>query len=402
MDTLKLRLVFDRRKEAKKPDQQGHIEIYVYDSASRKNIYISTGVRVQPHQFRQAKGEIGCIVKHPNAVSLSGVLERTLRDVEAYALSTTCTTLEQVKSWNSDVKSESMSLISFMEDELRRRDPVYTTLTQHQTFIKRLVQFGKMKTFSDVTYANVVDFYDFLEKGGEGREKLGAVTLKKRHSMFKSYINEAINRGYMTKNPLMSVKVKKGQSKDPVYLTAEELDALKNCDLEGKVEGERLIRVKDVFVFQCLTGLAYVDLKAFAKDQIFEIDGQKVIRSNRQKTDQGYISVLLPEAIKILEKYDYDLPVISMQKYNDYLKLLPLYVVDKKGRAIIKKRLTSHVARHTCGTLLINQGVPLETVARVLGHSNTKMTRHYARLLGKTVVNDIVSHVLNGNKKSPE
>lgn len=309
----------------------------MYDSVSRKNIYIPTGVRVKPNQFRQGKGELGRIVKHPNEVALSSALERIFRDVEAYAWSSACETIDQVKLWDSQEESGSMSIISFMESELKRKAPNQTALTQHLTFIKRLLQFGKIKTFEDLTYANIVDFYDFLGKDDDGRKKLNAVTLKKRHSLFKSYINEAVNRGLITKNPLTAVKVKKGQSKDPVYLTEEEFEVIKNCDLEGRVEGDRLLRVKDVFVFQCLTRLAFVDLKAFNKDHIFEIDGLKVIRSNRQKTEEGYISVLVPDAIAILEKYNYNLPVISMQKYNDYLKLLALYTTDKDGNVLINK-----------------------------------------------------------------
>lgn len=402
MDKLKFKLVYDRKKTAVSANKLGLIEVYVYDAVSRKKTYVSTGVEVTPSQFSAPKGEVAQIVKHPNKVALNKHIEKIRSEIEAFAVSSSCQSIEDVKNWNAKPEGNGNTFIDFVETELERRNPPYQSLVQHRTLIKRLNQFGRIKTFEDLTYANVVDFYSFLQEGGEDRGKLSNATLRKRHSMLQSYVLEAMNRGIITHNPCSAVKLKKAQTKDPVYLTEEELEAIENCPLEDKVEGERLLRVRDVFVFQCYTGLAYVDLKAFRKEHIFEINGQKVIRSNRQKTEQGYVTVLLPEAIRVLEKYNYELPVISAQKYNDYLKLLALYAVDKDNKPIIKKTLTSHVARHTCGTFLINRGVPLETVSRVLGHSNTKMTRHYARLLGKTVVDDVVAHVLNGNKKSPE
>lgn len=400
METINLRLVFDRRKEVTSAETQGSIEVYVYDSVSRKNIYIPTGIKVLASQFRQKKGERGRIVQHPSIVSINGNLDRIFRGIEAFALSDKCKKLDDVKSWNIK-KEDTESIITFMEEELGRKNPAYQTLVQHNTLIKRLKQFGKIKTFKDFTYENIKDFDAFLKSDGDDREALGDVTARKRHSMLNTYIKEAVNRGYCSYNPYGTFTPKRGKSKDPVYLDERELEALKTYDLRGKVEGDRLLKVRDLFIFQCFTGLAYVDLKAFTKEEIFEIDGQSVIRSNRQKTEQGYISVLLPDAIEILERYDYKLPVISNQKYNDYLKLLAIYVVDEKtNKQIINKTLTSHVARHTCGTYLINKGVPMETVARILGHSNTKMTRHYAKLLGKKVVSDVLEYVINPQKEN--
>lgn len=399
MNSLKIKLVFDRKNVANTAGKQGVVEIYVYESISRKKIYISTGVEVLKGQFKKGENERGSIVKHANKVVLNGKLERLYREIEAFALSDKCKTLDDVKNWN--IKTEdTMSVISFMESELERKNPAYQTMVQHNTLIKRLKQFGKIRTFKDFTYENIVAFDDFLKSEGDDREALGDVTARKRHSMLNTYIKEAVNRGYCSYNPYGTFTPKRGKSKDPVFLDEKELEALKTYDLRGKVEGDRLLRVRDLFIFQCYTGLAYVDLKAFNKEEIFEIDGQKVIRSNRQKTEQGYISVLLPDAMKILERYDYKLPVISNQKYNDYLKLLSVYVIDEDTKKqIINKKLTSHVARHTCGTYLINKGVPIETVARILGHSNTKMTRHYAKLLGKKVVSDVLTYVINPDKE---
>jgi integrase len=137
-----------------------------------------------------------------------------------------------------------------------------------------------------------------------------------------------------------------------------------------------------MFVFQCFTGMAYVDMIGFSRADVSEADGMKVIRSNREKTDESFISLFLPDAEKIAEKYNYELPRMSNQKYNDYLKLLG-------AGAGIKKTLTSHVARHTFATYLINRDIPIESVSRALGHAGIRQTQHYAKMLGKKVIKDM-------------
>ncbi len=349
MDSLKLRFVFNRKKNANKTDKQGALEVYVYDKLTGKKVYISTGIDLLLNQFEQKKGEIGIIKNHPNAVSKNGQAKRIMREIEAFALSDKCQTIEDVKKWNKKEETKTHSVISFIEDELKRRNPSLTVLSQNKSLIKRMIEFGRFKTFKDFTYENVVDFDAYLKSEG-----MQEPTAYKRHQALHSYIREAINRGYCTYDPYITFRPKKGQSKDPVYLEEDEINILLNCDLKKQVDSDKLEKVRDLFVFQCFTGLAYVDLMAFSKEEITEVDGYKVIRSNRTKTDQGFISVLLPEALAILEKYNYSLPRISNQKYNDYLKLVGLYateeVIDEitkeKKVKTIRKKLTTHVARH--------------------------------------------------------
>jgi site-specific recombinase XerC len=145
---------------------------------------------------------------------------------------------------------------------------------------------------------------------------------------------------------------------------------------------ERLQKIKDLFIFQCFTGMAYVDMQNFSRTDVSEMQGMKVIRSSRTKTDESFVALLLPEAERIAEKYSYTLPQISNQKYNDYLKLLG-------AGAGIDKPLTSHVARHTFATYLINKNIPIESISRALGHASIRQTQHYARLLGNKVIEDM-------------
>jgi site-specific recombinase XerD len=153
---------------------------------------------------------------------------------------------------------------------------------------------------------------------------------------------DAINRGLCKSNPYLEFKVPRGRSKPPTFLEESEIKKIQSFIPDN----EKLQRVKDLFVFQCFTGLAFADLINFSKDYISELDGKKIIRSNREKTDESFISLFLPDAQILAEKYDCSFPKISNQKYNDYLKLLGI------GSGI-KKKLTSHLARHSYSSFLL-------------------------------------------------
>jgi integrase len=180
------------------------------------------------------------------------------------------------------------------------------------------------------------------------------------------------------------------KSKAPTYLEEPEIKMI----LDYIPFNETLQHIKDLFVFQIFTGMAYIDVMNFSNEYISELDGKKIIRSRREKTDESFITLFLPEAEKIAEKYDYQLPKITNQKYNDYLKLLGV-------GAGIRKNLTTHVARHTFATYLLNKDIPIETVSKAMGHSNIKMTQHYAQLLGKKVVSDMSKLLVSPPDKTP-
>lgn len=156
---------------------------------------------------------------------------------------------------------------------------------------------------------------------------------------------------------------------------------------------ERLAQVRDIFVFCCYTGLAYVDVYKLKRSEIVEgIDGGNWITIKRQKTDSPSRIPLLPPALAILKKYedhpqvigqDRLLPVLSNQKMNSYLK----EIADLCG---ITKKLTFHMARHTFATTVtLANNVPIETVSKMLGHTNIKTTQHYAKLLDTRISSDM-------------
>lgn len=180
-------------------------------------------------------------------------------------------------------------------------------------------------------------------------------------------------------NPFMNVKYGRGK-KDIEFLTEEEIDKLYNLEIDN----QSLSDVRDAFILQASTGLAYIDIYNLKKEDIqIAEDGTHYIIKNRQKTSTQFTTVVLPKGVEVLKKHNYQLHIISNQKYNFFLKTI-------QGFAEIETKLTTHLARKTFATFLLNKGVRLETVSKALGHSNTKVTQSaYSKILNNTVVNEI-------------
>ena len=213
-------------------------------------------------------------------------------------------------------------------------------------------------------------------------------TTMKYISNLKKIVNACIRKGWLTKDPFTGFKMTKQEI---------EREALTEQDLQ-KINAKtfptyQLNFVKDIFLFSCYTALAYADVKKLRRTEIAPgIDGNYWIFTNRQKTDTQSRIPLLPAAQTIVEKYkDYPtcsnsghvLPVLSNQKMNAYLK----EIADVCG---ITKNLTFHIARHTFATTVtLSNGVPIESVSKMLGHRNLKTTQHYAKVLDRKVSDDM-------------
>lgn len=199
-------------------------------------------------------------------------------------------------------------------------------------------------------------------------------TTNKELKMFKRILQFAVEERHIDINPF-NIKLKE-EKMEYHPLTVEDITKM----WERKIDNERLSQIRDMFIFQCYTGLAYVDMASFTKSDIVK----GVIIKKRHKTDVKSIIPVLPVVKTILERYDYKLPVISNQKYNVLLKALG----DLCG---IKQNLTSHLGRHSFATLLLNKGCDMKTVSMAMGHSNSKITEKvYAEMRNETVVDNIL------------
>jgi integrase len=200
----------------------------------------------------------------------------------------------------------------------------------------------------------------------------------KHLKLLKKIINVAVANSYMTFNPFMTYKVER----EPVeidFLDEEELRRIINFDTPLP----RLERAKDMFLFGCFTGLSYIDIKTLAPEH-FERDGAGRIWIKKRRVKTGVLSriPLLPIAKMILDKYrggEKLLPIQDPADVNKYLKDIAIL-------CNINKRITFHTSRHTfASTVTLANNISLEVVSKMLGHTNTRMTTHYAKLVDKCI-----------------
>ena len=264
------------------------------------------------------------------------------------------------------------------------------TLERYETSLKHTKDFLQWKyKVSDIDIEKIdhafITEYEFYLRT---ERKCANNTAVKYIKNFHKIINICLANGWLTKDPFANYKSK---VKEVIreFLTEQEIQSL----MEKEFVSERLELVRDIFVFSCFSGLAYIDVKQLSKDNIvLGIDGDKWINKNRQKTDTNSKIPLLPTAQYILDKYanhpvcvneDKLLPIFSNQKMNAYLK----EIATVCG---INKELTFHIARHTFATTVtLSNGVPIETVSKMLGHTNLKTTQHYAKILDKKISEDM-------------
>ncbi len=213
-------------------------------------------------------------------------------------------------------------------------------------------------------------------------------TTSKYIKNFGKIIRICLANGWIQKNPFINYKSKMVEV-ERAFLSMEEIETM----LNKVFVSDRLNQVKDIFLFSCFTGLAYADVKKLSRKNIaIGVDGERWIYINRTKTDTRSNIPILPIAAYLLEKYedhpqvvnqDKLLPILSNQKMNSYLK----EIADACG---INKELTFHIARHTFATTVtLSNGVPIESVSKMLGHKNLKTTQHYAKILDLKVSNDM-------------
>ncbi|WP_392347587.1 tyrosine-type recombinase/integrase [uncultured Polaribacter sp.] len=210
--------------------------------------------------------------------------------------------------------------------------------------------------------------------------KLKQATVYRSIQRVKKIIQFAISENYLQRDPFHFYKNKKYKTVI-VYLTDEELKQLE----EHTFSQPRLQQVKDLFIFCCYTGLAYAEMSSLTTKNIeVGFDGKEWIQMIRKKTNRKISVPILPKAKEILDKYNNELPSISNQKFNSYLKeISALLSIDKK--------LTHHIARKTFATtVLLFNNVPMEIVSELLGHSNMNITQaHYGKVVQKKVSEEI-------------
>ncbi|MBN2166750.1 MAG: site-specific integrase [Marinilabiliaceae bacterium] len=270
------------------------------------------------------------------------------------------------------------------------------TLTHYRTAEKYLTLFLKNERFINDIYLHVID-YKFLTDFDlflrtytpeDYHKSLSNNAVMKHHTKLKKMLNMAVKLDWITKNPYNNFQIK--------YINTERecLSKQELLSIENKVFSvPRLDYIKDLFVFSCYIGLSYIDVNNLSPEHIvLAINGERWIHTKRQKTNIPLHIPLLPKALQLIEKYqnnprsvhhDRIFPPISNQKVNSYLK----EIANLCG---IRKNLTFHLARHTFATIVtLSNGVPIETVSKILGHTKLATTQIYAHVLKNKISEDM-------------
>ncbi len=367
---MRIKLLHNRRGR----DGKAPVEVYVYISRS-DYFYVSTGVMVEDHQWDPDKKEV---IKHSRSNALNFEIREFLNKIHTW---------ERIMMGQEDpLSSEALKhylkgkgpspyFNDFMREQLeqdkKKLSPKYY---QYQVYIvDRLDKFKRIR-MNELTLEVIHQYHNHL------LTFMQEVSTIKSHKAIRKYALRAVRYGLMRENPYMHFKMPATRSRR-VHLSIEEIESLRTY--RGIV---RLEKVRDLFLFQCLTGLAYVDMQALTPGDIYKYQDNVYIKKYRQKTErEPQMIPLLPEAKEIISRYKGStrlFPKISNQNMNGYLR--ELAVICK-----IDKKLTTHVGRHTFAVLMLEKGLPLETISHILGHASTQQTSVYARLVISKIYNDM-------------
>ena len=276
------------------------------------------------------------------------------------------------------------------------------TLKHYKTTKERLLEFLKKKFGRNDIGLSLVD-YSFLNSFDiylKTKYQLKPNTVLTYHKHLKKALNTGMAMNLISYNPYSSFKVSRNETHRD-YLTIQELEQIRNKEISTL----RMDTIRDVFIFACYTGLGYAELEKLNRMHIQQgNDSGEWIIIDRTKTDVRCRVPLLPQAKAILQKYENFpitqnreklLPVHSNQKMNEYLKELA-------GICGINKNLSMHVARHTFATsITLSNGVPIETVSKMLGHTSLKTTQIYARIVDTKISKDMekLNAILNEKRE---
>ncbi|OWW23874.1 integrase [Zobellia sp. OII3] len=265
----------------------------------------------------------------------------------------------------------------------------YTTQSYISKFLSKFYKTTDLY-LRELDYHFIIKFEKYLRDyvPEDHQKPMGNNTVMKHIERFRKMINLSLKLGWIERDPFINFNAKFIKN-ERGFLSLEELQGIENKQFSI----HRLELVKDLFVFSCYTSLSYIDVIQLTVDNIcIGIDGELWIYYKREKTTKPIRIPLLPKALQVIEKYKSNrksipqgsiFPKISNQKLNSYLK----EIADVCG---IKKNLTFHIARHTFATTVtLSNGMPIETVSKLLGHSRISTTQIYAKVIERKVSYDM-------------
>lgn len=374
-------------------------DIYLRISVNGKRSALSINRKVDPRKWSSSSEK--ALGKSPEATEINNfinVLKNKIKNIhqdliEKNQAISSKSILDEFKGVNK--KKPKMTLEAFKEhneqmDRLSGKSISKSTAKRYWTCYNHMEQFlkevYKAEDFrmKDIDHQFITKFEYFLKTA----RKCNHNSALKYVNNFKKIVRIALANQWMDRDPFYNYKVQY-ETVDREFLNEDEVKAL----VEKELHFERLRIARDMFVFSCHTGLAFGDLEKLSEKDITKgIDGGRWIRTKRKKTKSITSVPLLPIAEEIIERYkdhpeikdkDLILPVPKNQNYNAFLKEIAVLCG-------IKKNLTTHLARHTFATTItLTNGVPIESVSKMLGHKDLRTTQHYAKIVDRKISDDM-------------
>lgn len=401
MNNFSTAVIFDRKHKADR-DTQGLLEIRI--TIGRKSYYISTGVRVYAREWA------GTVIRRPDAEALNDRLGLLMRRVAEEVNDCLANHREVVAAqireniWDVREKSSGDEMLEWIDDQIDLLHVTSGTKQHYRTLLMRLREFGRMKSWRDLTVENVELFDGWLHqlkkpqsdaemRMGKSEALLSDAAVYNYHKTLKAMVRRAFRFGIISLNPYdrLNGQFKRGDKESVEYLTDDEVAAIESLH---PVDGSQMAVARDLFVFQLHTGLSYADTQVFDIAKYKSVDGRLVTTNRRVKTGVEYVIMLSEECERILDKYGWTLPKMHNAVYNRCLKTLA-------SAAGIDKRVHTHLARHTFGTSMAEHS-PLQDVKKMMGHKDIRQTLRYAKAKPDNIYTDFKRVEELRNKKKTE
>lgn len=375
--------------------------IYVRITVDSQRVEISLKRYIHPLEWNAVKGQARGSRKEMAQLNtyLEQIRSRLTECYQELQLKKKLITARGIKSLflGSDDNQYTLTKLVAYHNETMKTVLAIGTLKNYETTEKYILEYLRSKKgtsdiyLSEINYQFIIDFELFLRnhQPADHQKPMQNNGVMKHLERLRKMLTLAIKMELMTKDPFSKYSLH-FEKVEREFLTESELSTVEN----KKFSIERLQITKDLFVFSCYTGLAYVDLMKLTPDKInLGIDKQYWITTKREKTKNPVRVPLLPKALAIIQKYENHpkvvsngtlLPHISNQKLNGYLK-------EVADICEIKKNITFHLARHTFATTItLLNGVPIETVSKMLGHTKISTTQIYAKVVDQKVSQEML------------
>lgn len=399
MEKYKVSMVYDHRRRTEM-GHEGPVEVRI--TVNRKSFYINTNVRIRADEWA------GSVINRPDSAELNErlwyLMKRVTEEVTALQKEGKAVDVDVIRQrlWSNENADRKDGLLEWIAQEVEKLRNKESTKKHYETLLLRMREYGRITRWRDLTTANIYEFDCWLRRlkrpvsNGDvqaGRESayISDATVYNYHKNLKAMLNRAVKLGLIEASPYNRLKgeFQRGGSESTEFLTDVEVDAVESL---RPIEGTQMAMARDLFILQIYTGMSYSDTQVFDirdyKRVLVEgAAGEKVEQwthvGKRIKTGVAYVSVLLPPAVEVLKRHNWQAPKIGNAQYNACLKVI-------QQALGIRTRLHSHLGRHTFATRALAMGVKLQNVSKMLGHTNVKQTERYAKVLAESVHDDFM------------